>query len=311
MGNYLDRLIMSVGLMLYLFDYGSDIYVAYQYWKNNEVWWFGITIGLIVLPSIIVNLTAIIQLMNIWRSILAVLQLSVVVCYIEAFKSLDPYDIYFVTKLRYLETIAESAPQWCLQVYIMLRQWSFPSYTVVSTALSLLSLAWSITTVEKQRKSHEEEDYSLRAAFVFLIWQLSTLVSRLSAIVTVAYVFRYYVFVFLAVHWLLVTMVMLVVQLKEFYCGKSFILSCLASYPSLFHSSETVLKTAQSKVEMVVGNISIIVENIACLVVVLAIDVPDVQHMDVLEPVAISCIAGGTVLSMIFRIIYYRCFERD
>ena len=302
---------MSVGLMLYLFDYGSDIYVAIQYWKNNEYWWFGITIGLIVVPSIIVNITAMIQLMNIWRSILAVLQLSIVVRYIEALVSPHRYRIYFLARLRYLETITESAPQWCLQVYIMLRQWSFPSHTVVSSVLSLLSLAWSITTLEIERLLHEEGDYSLCAAAGFLVWQLSTLVSRLSAIVIVAYVFRHYVIIFLAAHWLIVTIAMLIIQLNKFSCGKSFMLSCLASYPSLFHSSETVLPTANSKVEMVVGNISIIIENIACLVVVLAIDIPDVQHMDVLEPVTISCIAAGSVLSVIFLVIYYRCVERD
>ena len=69
MEKKLGRLSMIVGLILYLFDYGSDIYVAIQYWKNNEYWWFGITIGFIVVPSIIVNITAIIQLMYIWRSI--------------------------------------------------------------------------------------------------------------------------------------------------------------------------------------------------------------------------------------------------
>ena len=183
-----------------------------------------------------VNITAIFQLMNIWRSILAILQLSIVVRYIEALASPESARIYFLARLRYLETIAESAPQWCLQVYIMLRQWYFPSYTVVSTVLSLLSLAWSITTTEKQRKLHEAEDHSSRAAVVFPIWQLSTLVSRLSAIVIVAYVFRYYVIVFLAVHWLLVTMAMLIIQRKKFGCGKSLFLSCLASDPSLFHS---------------------------------------------------------------------------
>ena len=148
---------------------------------------------------------------------MAVLQLSIVVRYIEAI--ISPYPpvtrrsrttspdrrrIFFLAKLRYLETITESAPQLCLQVYIMLRQWDFPTYTVVSSVLSLLSLAWSITTLEKER-IEEEEDYKLSAAFVFLIWQLSTLVSRLSAIILFAYVFRYYVIIFLAAHWLLLS----------------------------------------------------------------------------------------------------------
>ena len=307
MEKKLDRLSLVVGLILYLFDYGSDIYVAIQYGKNNDYWWFGITIGLIVVPSMIVNITAIIQLINIWRSILAVLQLSIVVRYIETLKSPHPSRTYFLARLRYLETITESAPQWCLQVYIMLRQWSFPSYTVVSTVLSLLSLAWSITTVEKQRKLHREEKNSLRAAVVFLIWQLSTLVSKLSAIVIVFYVFGYYAIFCIAVHWFFVTVAMIKLQQEKLSC-KSFILSCLASYPSLFHSLETVLPTASPKVVMIMGHTSIVIGNMVCIVsLFLAHEIPDVRHMGVLEPVVITCIAAGTVLSMIFLIFYYHC----
>ena len=307
----LDRLFMIMGLTLYLFDYGSDIYVAIQYWKNDDYWWFGIVIGLIVVPSIIVNITAIIQLTNIWRSILAFLQLSIVVRYIETLKSPHPSRSYSLARLRYLETITESAPQWCLQVYIMLRQWSFPWYTVVSSVLSLLSLAWSITTLEKQRKLHRREVCRRRHAVLFLIWQLSTLVSRLSATVIVLYVFGYYVFIFLAVHWLIVTTAMLMVPPKDFSC-KSIMLSCLAGYPSLFHSSETVLPTASPKDEMIVGHTSIVIGNALSIVsLFLAHEIPDVQNMDVLKPVVISCITGGTVLSMIFLIIYYRCMACD
>ena len=61
MGKKLQRLSLIVGMLLYLFDYGSDIYVAIKYWKNNDVWWFGMTTGFILVPSIIVNITAIIQ----------------------------------------------------------------------------------------------------------------------------------------------------------------------------------------------------------------------------------------------------------
>ncbi len=318
MGKKLQRLSLIVGLLLYLFDYGSDIYVAIKYWKNNDVWWFGMTTGFILVPSIIVNITAIIQVINFWRFIMAVLQLSIVVRYIETI--ISPYPpvtrrsrttspdrrrIFFLAKLRYLETITESAPQLCLQFYIMLRQWDFPTYTVVSSVLSLLSLAWSITTLEKERKIKKEGDYKWSAAFVFLIWQLSTLVSRLSAIVIFAYVFRYYVIFFLAAHWLLLAVAMLTIQKREYDSQGSLIFSCLAAYPSLFHSSETVLPTASPKVEMIMGYILILLENIAMVTLSLTIEIPDLPHMDILEPVIIACIIGGSVPSIFCISLYY------
>ncbi len=308
-------------MVLYLFDYGSDIYVAIKYWKNNDGWWFGMTTGFILVPSIIVNITAIVQVFNSWRSIMAVLQLSIVVRYIETI--ISPYPpvttspddpdrcrIFFLVKLRYLETITESAPQLCLQVYIMLRQWDFPTYTVVSSVLSLLSLAWSIMTLEKERKIKKEGHYKICAAFFFLIWQLFTLVSRLSAIVIFAYVFRYYVIIFLAAHWLLLSVAMLTIQTRKYNCGPSLYFSCLAAYPSLFHSSKNVLPTAYPIVEMLTGFISILVENIIMVILSLTIETADSPHMDILKPVAIVCIIGGLIPSIVFC-CSYRCVDGD
>jgi hypothetical protein len=312
MGKQLRRLCLLVGLVLFLFDYGSDIYVAVQYWKNNDFWWFGMTIGFIIIPSIMVNITATVQVMNYWRSIMAVLQLSIVVRYIEALILPDSRRIYLLAKLRYLETITESAPQWCLQVYIMLRQWHFPSYTLISSGLSLLSLTWSIWTLEKERATDEARDFKSLHIALFLIWQLFTLVSRLFAIVLFAYVFRYYVIIFLAAHWLLLVVAMLIIQIYYYAIdslGKSLLLSCLAGCPSLFHSSETVLPTRKPKVEMIVGYIFIVLENIIMVTLSLTIEMPDVSHMDVLTPVAIACVGGATFLSFIFIFVYYYCVD--
>ena len=249
---------------------------------------------------------------------MAVLQLSIVVRYIETIISPGPpvtgrsettspdrRRLFFLAKLRYLETITESAPQLCLQLYIMLRQWYFPTYTVVSSVLSLLSLAWSITTLERERRIKEDEQYKLRAAFVFLIWQLSTLVSRLSAIVIFAYVFRYYAIIFLAAHWLFLSVAMITIQRREYDCGKSLLFSCLAAYPSLFHSSEIVLPTARPKVEVITGYIFMMLENIVMVTMSVTIETQDVPNIDVLKPVALSCVIGGSVLSIAFIIWHY------
>ena len=305
------KLELFVGLLLYIFDLVFDILVCIQYWNNNESWWFWMTVVLIGVPSLLVKITAIFQLINGWRCTVGFLQLSIVVRYIEELASPDSSGYYSLAMLRYLETITESAPQLCLQLYIMLRQGFFPWYTVLSSVSSLLSLAWSITTLEKER-ANEERDFKPLHTTLFLIWQLFTLISRLSAIVLFAYVFRYYVIIFLAAHWLLLAVVILIIQRYDGTdsLGKSLFLSCLAGCPSLFHSSETVLPTRNPKVEMLVGYIFVVLENIIMLIVFLTIEMPDIPHMDVLKPVAMACvIGGGTFLSLIFIFIYYCCVD--
>ncbi len=299
MGKKLQQLTLTVGLLLYLFDVGTDIYVAIQYWKNNDVWWFVMTISLILVPSIILNITAIVQVCNSWRFI----KLSFVGRYIETI--ISPYSpvarrsettspdrsrIYFLAKLRYVETITESAPQLCLQVYIMLRQWDFPAYTVVSSVLSLLSLTWSITKLEKE--IIEEEDCKISAAVCFLSWQVSTIVSRLFAIFLFAYVFRYYAIIFLVAYWLRIFVAILIIERRQYSCGESLIFG-LVAYISPFH-------VLSLEAEGFVYYIFIILENIAMVTLSLTIEISHLPHMDILKPAAISCLVGGSVIPIVF-----------
>ena len=138
--------------------------------------------------------------MNMWTCITAILQLPIVVRYMQEVLSSEP-NTFSIAILRYIETITESAPQWCLQVCIMLRQWHFPSYTVVSTILSMLSLTWSITILEKERRTKKHKCFTFIDGFAFFNWQLFKLVSRLSAIVLFAYVLRYYLIIPLGYFW--------------------------------------------------------------------------------------------------------------
>ena len=73
------RAFLLAGLVLYIFDLGSYIYVAVQYWKNYELWWFGMTVMFISVPSLFVNGAAIIQIRNIGTFLAAIFQLSIAV----------------------------------------------------------------------------------------------------------------------------------------------------------------------------------------------------------------------------------------
>ena len=314
MGHKLQRLDLFLGMILYLFDYGSDIYVAVKHWKNDETWWFWLTVGFICVPSLIVNFTAIFQIMNPWSCIAAFAQLSIVTRYIEALHNPDSrignyYRTHLLAMLRYIETIAESAPQWCLQVYIMLRQWSFPPYTVASSVFSLLSLAWSIASLERERRKRKHEEFTLINAFLFWMWQMSTLILRLSAIVLFAYVFpRYYVIIPLAGHWLILVVTILTIEIcNEGNFGKSLLLSLLAASSSSVHSAENDLPTKRPQPEMIVGYVLLMLISIGMLILSVTIDMPDVAHMDVLMPIGIASAAGGSFVSILFCILYYVC----
>lgn len=318
------RLVAIVGLSLYLFDFASDIYVAYKYWENGDPWWFGMTIVFIGLPSIIVNITSVVQLMNLWSCLACILQLSLVIRYIE--KIYVDRNPYAFAKLRYVETILESAPQWCLQTYVMLRQWSFPWYTVLSIVLSFLSLTWSITELEIARYT-TCGGLKLKEKVSFLVWQFFTLMSRLSAIVFFAYVFRYYVFLVVPVHWFPLVITIVIVQRKKIFTeanstAKAVVASFLVSFPSFFHSPASFAPKEIRKANMILGYIFIVSGNIVMVVLCLTEGIPKasptenlepvpetVPHMDVLKPIAISFLAVGSLMSSIFIVIYYKLTE--
>ena len=299
----MERCTDSIGLLLHLADLGFDVFVCYTHWKNNDLGWFWMTAAFIVIPSLIVNITSIFQQEDSWpwrwRCLAAALQFSVVRRYIEAFRS-NSHPYYPLAKLRYLETIMESAPQLCLQNYIMLRQGYFPSLTVLSSVLSLLSFTWSIRTLEKARANDEKSTLNCTSTFFFMIWQLSTLISRLSAIVVFAYLFRGYIFVPVAVHLVLLLLIVLCTQ----NTCKERCLSLLSLLPSLFHISQSVIPSETSKLEMRYAYWILILENFIMVILSLAIEMRSVPHMDVVEEALIVCLLGGTFLSIAFFFLY-------
>ena len=291
------------------------------------------TIFCIVVPSVIVNVMSVVQQKNVWSWLAGFLQLSIVVRYVEKIFGSDRNPLAFA-KLRYVETIAESAPQWCLQGYVMLRRWYFPWYTILSIILSLLSLSWSITDVEiTRRESTKWNCRNITEIVSFLLWQLFTLVSRLSAIVLFGYAFRYYVFMLFSLHLTLQSFFMLAharERNQDANCSaKAFLSLLLISFPSIFHSPTSFAPKQIRKANMIVGYILITVENIAAVTLCFTIGIgiiakkqgktddfyeplpTSVPHIDTLEPLVIPILAATSFMSAIFIVIYYNLTDFD
>ena len=151
----------------------------------------------------------------------------------------------------------------------------------------------------ERRKDLEYLDFSFSNILLFLLWQLLTLVSRFFAIVLFAYVFRYYVFIPLAVHWsILVGSIFYIHTSAGGNFRESLLSSVLYASPSLFHFAKTVLPMRRPTLEMSVRYISLILTTIIMVTLSLAIEMPDVPNMDVIQPIAIASVVGVLPLSL-------------
>ena len=338
---------LIVGFGLYVCDVVFDIYVAVQYARKGEWWWFAFTLAFVMLPLITTNFvhSNIIEGSDILTGI-PVSMFIVLINYVRDFhvwkKNYWDNESEHCTEhrerlaksrlayVRYLETMSESAPQWCLQNYVMLRQWYFPWYTVLSTVFSFLSLAWSIVSLEKAEKiSNWFDENSGRTSYptkpintMFFVWQLCSLLSRLSALVFFAYVFRYHVFVFFGLHILLLTIAMHITSqycdFIRFHSGERLFSRLLAYVGTLycltFHvsgSAINIFKYGFKHRGLVLFSYQIVLclENI--LLVSLAVWNPPAgtTHNKHLEIIVLCFVFVGLVLSIIFMTLYYECFH--
>ena len=294
------RLKPVVALLLHIFDVLSDIYVAVQYWRNGQFVWFWLTFVFIVYPLLLVNYISFLYHRNACTCIFGRLQFSMIPRYIYAIFS-DSHD-FIIAKLQYMETIGESAPQWCIQTYIMLRLWEFPWYTILLVLISLVSLACSITTLEREKAKNENQEFGFLNTVLFLMWQLSTLVSRLFAIVICGYTFAIYLCFWFLVHWFVMAVMGLCLT-----CCANWLLALVVVIPSCYHSSEAFFPIKNRRALMVIGYVLLLIENIIMLTLNQIVD-NRYGYLGVLNPVSTSCIVGGSVLSIIFMFLHYKYY---
>ena len=329
---------LIVGFGLHVCDVGFDIYVAIQYAKRDEWWWFAFTLAFVMLPSIITifvesNCT------DKASEIVCEIPLSMFIVLInyvcdfrvwkrnywdnesehgEEHRKRQAASSHDLAYFRYLETISESAPQWCLQSYVMLREWCFPWYTISSTVFSFSSLAWGITSLEKAQKIFKWfDENSGRTSYptkslntVFLAWQFCSLLSRLSALVFFAYVFRYHVFFFFVLHIILLAITMHITS--QYKSGRLKYIS--TSYCLTFHISGSVIDIFEYDFKHR-GLVLFFYQIVLCLENILLVSLAvwhapaGTTHNKHLEIIVLCFVFVGLVLSIIFMALYYQCFH--
>ena len=197
----------------------------------------------------------------------------------------------------------------------MLRQWNFPWLTVFSAMISLLSLAWSITALEKARATKNSHNFTRPATVVFFTSELFSLLSRLFAIAAFAYVFKEHVITVLAVHWVMVYVVLWLTDNWRVECGCDEctfkvvvidrILYIILNFPFLLHVPDKLTKhLSRSRTVPFVLYSLISVENILLAILAVTIPTPDAKHTSVLRPIVLSLVIISVLLGTIFLIVY-------
>ena len=220
--------------------------------------------------------------------------------------------------IHYLRAITGSAPQWCLQVYIVFRQRGLPWYTLLSVVFSFFSLAWSITNLERARVRKEGREFKVLEAVVFFALQLFTLFPRLLTIVIFAYVFESFVFYLLLLHWVVVTVIIMRTEsVREFRtnefgngccgCVAAFFVFFILSFPFLFHASKTVLKWLQIDSDTFYYKLYGVMSAQSYIFTLVAIFIvrPGVAHLNKVGPVAVSFVTVSAISGAVLLVVHY------
>ena len=223
---------------------------------------------------------------------------------------------YKLAWYHYVEAIAESAPQWCLQVLIMLFQWDFPSLTVTSAVFSFLSLAYSITKLEKTRVTKEGDDFKIWPHFIlYFTCQMFTLLSRLSAIVT-CFNPNLIFFGILHIHWMFVDVVYTFHNDSKGCC---LIITVLAPYlniltfPFFIHPTKALyLRLNMGPDGFWYGCFHLLMSAESILMTVLALEFSEsiITHMNIMKVFPLTFVIAGLVLGSILRVIYHYWYEK-
>ena len=162
-------------------------------------------------------------------------------------------------------------------------------------------------TLEKERRKFYEIDFKCINAFGFFIWQLSTFISRLLAIVAFGYVIPIFAIIPLGCHWFVLAWSICLIEISaEAGVGKSILLSMVAAFPLLYHSTKSVLPVKRAQLIMDVGYVVLNLATMFTLILPLILAAEkrrvigyDLHYRNVIIAIGILCYTIS-ILSLIF-----------
>lgn len=217
--SWVDFVFSVVGVCTFLVDWGSDVWVATEFYCRGDFFWFGVLVGLMVLSSVVVQMFSWFWL-KYDRALpgfsgqtgggtvlfgdrvklscaLHVLQLGFLCRHISAIRQGfrvwwrkqegSEYAVYLthdLSMLRLIETFCESAPQLTLMIYVMLHTNKARTVQFVSIAASTTSIAWMVVDYHRSLRSFlpDKAKQGWGSSLIYFLWNLLLIAPRVAAL---------------------------------------------------------------------------------------------------------------------------------
>ncbi len=234
-------IMLAIGVILYIVDVTSDLLLVHGYFKEGHYAWGGLTVTFVAVSAFINPFFPIVIICNGYLSLKMEICFSIlllatctligpilIALYILysrfklqhktkdlAAEIFDESSIFLVT-VQFLEAFLECCPQMLLQLYIMLSQ-DFTGLDLqtgqqmFSICTSLLALSWAM--VKWHQREHQEKSYTFpwQNTFLTFCWQMCIIAPRVLAMALFASVYKWGLFIFCAIHYLIMLVYMFVI----------------------------------------------------------------------------------------------------
>ncbi|XP_052439742.1 XK-related protein 8 [Carassius gibelio] len=237
--SLLDFVFTLIGVCTFLFDVGSDLCVAKEFYTHGEFVWCGVFVGFMLISSVVVQLFSWFWLqydrgLKDFESqasagnlvlfsgakrvklllFLHVCQLGFFIRHITAIwqgfrvwrrkgcgSEYAVYMTHDLSMLRLIETFCESAPQLTLMMYIILRSDHARLVQYVSVGASTTSVAWMVVDYHRSLRSFlpDKDNQGWLSSVVYFFWNLFLIGPRVASVALFASVLP----CFIAAHFLL------------------------------------------------------------------------------------------------------------
>ena len=208
---------LTISLLLYVAELVlNGIFVYNVFCDETRKAWFTPMVGILLLPTVVVQLVSVILLLGkrgdyltCFRlcgiAVLHVLQLGFFWRHISLFRETDPAwktkDLSDLSLLHMLHTFTSMLPLLFIQSFMILHFDVTDSVSIATITVTFIASCWFIASFRRHHSSETIDDLLTWPGTIFrLLWRAGELISRIISLAVFTSIYYYWIFLILGLH---------------------------------------------------------------------------------------------------------------